>query len=276
VSDPNYMAKIFRITVILFSWFVLLLSFNNEVPILAQSSEVMPADGTLRRIQVPILMYHYVSVLPPNADETRIGLTVEPALFEAHLNYFVEAGFNTISLYDLHRALYTGYDLPSNPVVLTFDDGYVDHYTNVFPRLQNHDFTATFFVITGRADNNDPNHLNWSQIVEMSNAGMSMEAHTKDHLGLSGRDYDFLVYQILGSVESLEAHTEQTVNMFSYPAGRYDETTLSVVRSLPIFRAVTTESGATHTTDNQLELPRLRITGNMSVAGLQHLLNSIR
>lgn len=270
------MVKIFRIIVILSVWLVLLLSFNNKIPISAQANESILADGTLRRIQVPILMYHYVSVLPPDADETRIGLTVEPALFETHLNYFSEAGFNMISLHDLHHALYTGYALPPNSIILTFDDGYVDHYTNVFPLLQHYNFTATFFVITGRADNNDPNHLNWSQITEMSNAGMSMEAHTKDHFGLSGRDYDFLVYQILGSIESLQAHTGQSVNMFSYPAGRYDETTLSVVQSLPIFRAVTTQNGASHTTDNQLELPRLRITGNMSVAGLQQLLNSAR
>ena len=270
-----YGKKIYIIGTI-FVGITLLLSLNNKVHVVAQTNDVISADGTLRRIDVPILMYHYVSVLPPNADETRIGLTVEPVLFEAHLNYFSEAGFNIISLYDLHHALYTGYELPPNPVILTFDDGYIDHYTNVFPLLQFYGFTATFFVITGRADNNDLNHLNWSQIEEMSNAGMSMQAHTKDHLGLSGRDYDFLVYQILGSIESLQAHTGGTVNMFSYPAGHYDETTLEVVQSLPIFRAVTTQNGASHTTDNQFELPRLRITGNMSVTGLRQLLNSVQ
>ncbi len=231
-------------------------------------------DGTLRRVRVPILMYHYVSELPADADKYRIDLTITPALFRSHLAYLQEQGYSTISLYDLDAALLTGAPLPPKPVVLSFDDGYIDHYVNVFPALQAYGFTGTFFIITALADANRPDYVNWSQIREMADAGMSMESHTKDHVDLRGRDYDTLVYQMLGSLESLTAYTGQTAHMFSYPIGHYDGMTLAVARQLPIWRAVTTERGVWHTTDNRLEVPRLRITGGMGAGGLASILQT--
>ncbi|MDX1995216.1 MAG: polysaccharide deacetylase family protein [bacterium] len=259
--------------------FLLLIHIPPHTLIIAQQASPFltpQPDGTLRRIRVPVLMYHYVSPLPPQADDVRIGLTVSPETFRTHLLYLQAEGYTTISLYDLHTALLTGEPLPPKPIVLTFDDGHIDHYVTVFPLLREFGFTGTFFIITGRADAGDPAYVSWAQIAEMAAAGMSMEAHTKRHMDLRQRDYNFLVYEILGSIESLQAHTGQPTTMFAYPAGRYDDATLAVLESLNVWRAVTTEPGTAHTTDNRLQVPRLRITGEMSAAGLAGLLNSNR
>lgn len=229
-------------------------------------------DGTYRRLHVPILMYHYVSDLPDDADATRIDLTISPANFAAHMDYLFYQGYTPISLYQLDDALLTGKALPPKPVVLTFDDGYSDHYTNVLPVLQRYRFTATFFIITGTADAADSNHLSWQQIRALADAGMDVESHTKTHADLRGRDYDFLVYQLLGSWQSLEAYTERVPHMFSYPAGHYDDAVLAVLRTLPVWRAVTTQPGTAETTDNRLELPRQRIHNYTGVNGLAALL----
>lgn len=232
-------------------------------------------DGTLRRINVPILMYHYVSPLPDDADVYRDDLTISPENFRNHIDYLHENGYSTITLHDLYDALMYGSILPTKPIILTFDDGYIDHYEYAFPALEEHDFVGTFFVITGKADAGDPAHLSWTQIEAMADAGMQMESHTKTHPDLREREFDFLVYQILGSLESLTAHTQVETQIFSYPAGRYDEATLDVVATSPILMAVTTQHGVSHTTDGRFELMRLRISGDMSVVGLRNLLNSV-
>ncbi|MBN8617280.1 MAG: polysaccharide deacetylase family protein [Anaerolineae bacterium] len=229
-------------------------------------------DGTLRRIFVPILMYHYVSELPEDADEVRTDLTVTPDMFRAHMRYLSEQGYETVSLYELNDALAYGKALPAKPVILTFDDGYIDHYTNVFPILEAQGYTGTFFIITSRADAQDPAYMTWEQISEMSGTGMSMESHTKTHPDLRERSRDFLIYEILGSYESLKAFTGVSNHMFAYPVGRYDAMTLQIVGELPIWRAVTTQSGALQTTDNRLEMPRMRIHGTTTVGGLAGLL----
>lgn len=229
-------------------------------------------DGTLRRLRVPILMYHYVSELPPDADGIRIGLTISPTLFQEHVGYLQEQGYETISLYEMHMALAYGVPLPPKPVILTFDDGHIDHYRNVFPVLREAGYTATFFIITQFADNNVPGYMNWNQIREMAEAGMSMESHTKTHSDLRLRAYDFLVYEIIGSIESLEVHTGRRPAMFAYPVGRYDENTLDVLDTTTVVRAVTTQPGVLHTTDNRLEVSRLRISNDTGVPGLAYLL----
>ncbi len=243
-----------------------------------QAQEVPPADprwdGTYRRIHVPILMYHYVSVPPEGADEYRVDLSLSPDIFRQHVDYFFYQGYTPISLYDLDRALLTGTTLPAKPVILTFDDGYADHYSTVFAALQTRNFGATFFVITGRVDANDPAYLTWEQIAEMSAAGMDMEMHTKTHPDLRNRSYDYLVYELLGSSESLGAYTPREPRMFAYPLGNYDEAVLSILQSMQVRRAVTTESGALHTSDNRLEVSRLRIRNTTGIAQLEALLQT--
>jgi peptidoglycan/xylan/chitin deacetylase (PgdA/CDA1 family) len=233
----------------------------------------MVGDGTLRRIPVPILMYHYVSPLPPNADNIRIGLTLDPTIFRQHIQYLYDEGYTGISLYEMNDALENGTTLAPKSIILTFDDGYIDHYTTVFPILQEFGFTGTFFIVTAFIDNNLPGYMNWQQITEMANAGMSLEAHTKNHADLRNRDYDFLVYEIMGSFESIEAHTGIESRMFAYPVGHYDDTTLIVLDSTPALGAVTTQIGLYHTTDNYLEIPRMRINNDTTVSGLAYLLN---
>lgn len=250
---------------------ILLLAFSSSTT----ATTADPAwDGTLRRIRVPILMYHYVSELPADADDIRKGLTVVPPLFHAHMQYLSDAGFTPISLYELNVALTTGAPLPPKPIVLTFDDGYIDAYTNVFPILRQYGFTGTFFIITARADAKDPAHISWAQIKEMSDAGMSMEPHTKDHVDLRERDHDFLIYQMKGSIESLTAFTGRIPRMFSYPVGHYDPAVLTVADELNIDIAVSTASGDLQTTSGRLHLPRVRVLGNMSVAALASMLRS--
>ena len=235
--------------------------------------EPMEGDGTLRRIHIPILMYHYISELPPDADAVRTNLTLHPDIFRQHIEYLAESGYNTISLYDVDSALEYGTPLPTNPVVLTFDDGYIDAYTQVFPVLQAHNMVGTFFIITQFADNNLQGYMNWEQINEMARAGMNMEGHTKTHPSLIERDFDFLVFEVMGSLESLYAHTGDSSEMLAYPVGRYDDNTLRFMESTSIERAVTTQIGAFHTTDNRYEMMRLRITNETEVSGLNFLLN---
>lgn len=230
-------------------------------------------DGTWRRIRVPILMYHYISPLPEDADDIRTDLTITPDLFREHMAYLAAEGYDTITLDHLEAALLWGHPLPDNPVILTFDDGYTDHYEYVLPVLQDYGFTGTFFVITGRADRADAGYLTWAQIKMMADGGMNMQPHTKNHVDLRERDREFLVYEMLGSRESVEAHTGHAARMFSYPAGRYDAMTLDVAEALDLALAVTTRPGMLHTTDARLELPRVRVHGDTTAAGLAYLLS---
>lgn len=237
----------------------------------ANTQNAIP-DGTLRRLRVPILMYHYISELPPNADQFRVGLTVHPQQFREHLDYLRSNGYNTISLYEVHLAMTQGYRLPPNPIVLTFDDGYIDHLHTAMPLLREYGFKGTFFIITGFADALREGYLNWEQVKNLADNGMEIAAHSKTHPDLRGRNHDFLVYEILGSHESIKANVGIPLIPFAYPMGRYDAEALEVLQQTELILAVTTEHGATHTTDGRYEMRRLRIQNTTTKLGLAALL----
>jgi len=227
-----------------------------------------------RRLRVPILMYHYLSSPPPDADAIRRGLSVSPEQFEEHLRYLKQAGYETISLHDLALALQIGQPLPERPIIITFDDGYRDNYENAFPLLQAYGFTATFFLITDLIDGGNEAYLTWDQVIAMHQAGMAIEAHGRTHPDLRGRDVDFLVWQVLGAKEAIEAGTEEPVRFFCYPSGKYDDLVVRVLHSAHYWGAVTVHPGVEHVSDCMFELPRVRVPGDMTAAGLAATLHA--
>ena len=220
-------------------------------------------DG--QAVRVPILMYHYVSSPPADADKYRLDLSVKPSELINQLTYLRDNGYTIVSLYDVARARAGVAQLPEKPIVLTFDDGHLDNYTNAFPVLKSFGVTATFFIITDLADIEHPDYMNWAMIEEMAAAGMDFEIHTKSHRSLRDRNDDFLREEIFGAQEILAFHTGKLPRFLAYPGGAYDETAINFARNLDLWGALTTEHGYTHSLDNRYVMPRVRIRNTTTV-----------
>jgi peptidoglycan/xylan/chitin deacetylase (PgdA/CDA1 family) len=231
----------------------------GDVPVPAPPPLPTPQDNVSRTLKVPILMYHYVSSPPEDADVYRVDLSVEPAVFREQMTYLAANGYSTIDFYDLSLAITGKLELPPRPVIITLDDGYVDNYHQAFPILREFGFKATFFIVTEFIDNGYAGYMNWAMIEEMAAAGMRIESHSKTHPDLRGQEHDYLVWQILGSQETLAAHVGYTPRYFSYPSGQYDEATIAVLQALDFWGAVTTHSGKEHGFNDRYEWTRLRV-----------------
>ena len=85
---------------------------------------------------------------------------------------------------------------------------------------------GTFFVLTGPADDGEAAYLTWDMITEMSNAGMDIQLHSREHLDMRNRAFDWLVFQIIGGRQSIEGHTGKPVIFMAYPSGKYDANVL--------------------------------------------------
>ena len=82
---------------------------------------------------VPILEYHMVDT---QEDEDSHPYNVPPEAFAAQLDYLQREGYTTITLLDYLRAKKGKQQLPAKPIILTFDDGYEDNYTQMLPLLE--------------------------------------------------------------------------------------------------------------------------------------------
>lgn len=234
--------------------------------------ELLP-DGVLREATVPILMYHHVGEPPPAADAIRLDLTVLPSQFEAQLAYLSEEGYQTIHLSDLIMHLQMGRRLPPKPIVITFDDGYHDTYTNAYPLLKEYGFVATFFIITLLADEGREEYLSWEEIKALHAAGMEIGSHTYTHPDLRGQPYDYVVWQILGSKEAIEARTKEPVRLFAHPSGKYDQQVVEVLKSTGFWGAVAINQGAHQSSEQVFELQRIRVRGGYNMYDFRHWLN---
>ena len=87
-----------------------------------------------------IIMYHYVRNLKTSRYSEIKGLDME--LFRQQIE-FLKKHFQFVTMEDV-IASKDGKDLPENGVLLTFDDGYIDHYTNVFPILKENNIQGVF------------------------------------------------------------------------------------------------------------------------------------
>ena len=92
-------------------------------------------------MKLHIVMYHYVRELASSRYPGIKGLDLD--LFSRQI-FFLKNNYNIISCEQLLDAVENGLDIPDNSALLTFDDGYIDHYINVLPILMEHKLTALF------------------------------------------------------------------------------------------------------------------------------------
>jgi peptidoglycan/xylan/chitin deacetylase (PgdA/CDA1 family) len=209
----------------------------------------------------PILMYHRVDP-EPASDRVSRELTVSPDQFEAQLAYLQSRGIQPISMEQLRERLRTGASL-EHVVVLTFDDGYADQYTYALPLLHRFDDDATFYIITGNV--NTPHHLTWDQLALMQSLGQDIAAHGMAHDDLSLMSPLEQARQIDNSIELLRTKLHAQVASYGYPSGRFNRTTLKLVREAGVDFAVTTDPTYVIPPETRFELPRLRVRGEWTL-----------
>lgn len=207
---------------------------------------------------VPVLNYHQIN------DQAENALTVHTDQFEAQMKYLADNGFHTITPADMLDAWENGTPLPEKPVVLTFDDGYVDNYRNAFPILEKYHLKGTIFLISDYVGNY-PNYLTWQQIEEMQESGhIDFESHTLSHMQLDKTTPEETFHQLKGSKEALEYHLQKPINFIAYPCGSYDDELVRQTKEAGYRAAFTVNYGVTSPDENPFVLDRVPIFGSNS------------
>ncbi len=231
-----------------------------------------PYENYSWTLKVPILMYHYISDPPDDADKYRSDLSTSPRAFREQMQFLVDNGFEAVDLYDLTLAIVDKGELPSKPIVITFDDGYRDNYANAFPILQDFGLTATFFVATEFIDQGNPDYMSWEMIEQMAGAGMRIEPHSKTHPDLTENERDFIIWEVLGSQETIASHIGYRPRYFAYPGGRYNDEVQGIVSELDFWGAVTTSNGLWHGFNDRFEWGRVRMRYTTTLAELVEMI----
>lgn len=180
---------------------------------------------------IPILTYHKIS------NDKEIGLTtVTPGKFRQQMQFLAADGYQSIGF----SHLINHYTIPDKPVIITFDDGYENVYSQAYPILAEVNFTGVIFVISDFLEKYNTwesvsfqkkyKHLSGEQVIKLKRAGFEIGSHSRSHHYLPALSDSELDDEITGSKRYLEELTGDPVISFSYPYGRYNDRIIDVLQ----------------------------------------------
>lgn len=175
---------------------------------------------TLPITRMPALLFHSVNRSGEN------GLShIHPDLFEKLLSQLSQNNIETTTLSDAFSD-----NRINNKIVLIFDDGFEDFYTEAFPLLKKFKCTATLFPVTKSIYCNfswdlysKRNNLSSKQIKEISEYGIEIGSHTHSHPDLTRIDDNNLKEELSQSKKILEEITDRKIIALSFPFGSWNK-----------------------------------------------------
>jgi peptidoglycan/xylan/chitin deacetylase (PgdA/CDA1 family) len=216
-----------------------------------------------------ILMYHQVDAHAPS-DSIGRALTITPVQLADELGYLERRHLHAVSVDDYLQAARE--NRPTRDmVILTFDDGYKDQYTQAFPILLQHHAHATFFITTGNVGRY--NHVTWPEIEEMAKDGMSIGGHSVEHVDLASLTMEQQRAEIEGCLAALRAHGV-SVDTYAYPGGTFNRATEMILTKEPVALAFTTDPSHEIGDQPRFEIARLRVKNVTTIAELSRELRS--
>lgn len=234
---------------IFFGIFLLTIIFfvGNEInkKISAQNIEEV-ANGP----KILVLNYHQV-------NNNFNPLAVPVNAFADQMNYLVDSGYIAITPDELASGLAGEISLPEKPVMITFDDGYIDNYTNAFPILRALGLRATVFMVPGFVGK--PQYMNWEQLKEMEKSGINVQSHTMNHMKLEELPDDEIRNELLNSKLALEENLGHPVEFLAYPTGTYNLHIAGIARDAGYKGAFTVKYGNVDLGSNMYALERVPI-----------------
>ena len=257
---------------------------------LALTAGLAAGAAETQNSSMPILMYHDLTQDP---DKTS-SMTVTDERFRLDMEFLESFGYTPLFPSEVEEIGEGKRSLPSRPVMITFDDGYLSNYTIAAPILQQTGMKATVALIASHikdADDSDSSRhsLNWDEVKSMYDSGLfqfgshTYNLHNPNYGGANAPDgingimrekgetqaqYTERVGNDLAqSISLIKEHTGQsTVNYFSYPYGAYDRWMQPILEKNGIKISTLTNAGMARPTYGLYNLPRYGIRMDRTVA----------
>jgi peptidoglycan/xylan/chitin deacetylase (PgdA/CDA1 family) len=179
--------------------------------------------------------------------------------FEAHIQELTGGAYHVLPLPEIAAAIRAGRPLPDRTVGLSADDAYLSIYTEAFPRLKKAGLPFTLFVATEPIDHKVKGMMTWDQIREMAAAGVTIGGHSVNHPHMPHLDPAKQKFEIEESNRRFEAELGKRPEVFAYPFGEADETSLSLARESGAAAAFGQHSGVIHGTVDPFYFPRFAL-----------------
>lgn len=213
-------------------------------------------------MRIPILMYHVISAAGPGTPNPE--LWVAQNRFRAEIRALKQRGYVGITLRQAYAAWHGRGALPPRPVVVSFDDGYLSHYTHAAPALKAVGWPGVLNLVI---HNIGPGGLTSFEVKRLVSQGWEIDSHTIDHPDLTTLSPQELRRQLVVSRKELRRRFGVPVDFFCYPSGRVNAAVAAAVQAAGYKAATTTVEGLA-TGEQAFHLERIRVNGSDTAGSL--------
>lgn len=120
-------------------------------------------------------MYHGFT---ENKSSDKYVLNIDD--FESDLRYIINNGYSFVNITEVAEYIKNGASLPEKPIMITFDDGYLNNYTLAFPLIKKYKAKVVISPIMYFSEHEDStlfrdasySNMNFDELTAMSNSGL--------------------------------------------------------------------------------------------------------
>lgn len=215
---------------------------------------------------IPILTYHSVTDNNFTACE---NMFVKPSEFEKQMKMITEQGFTPIFADEIKNAY-----LYKNPIIITFDDGYIDNYQIVYPVIKENHIKITIFIITNNIDKK--HFLTSTDLLEMYQSGfVSIQSHTASHKRLTLLDDSQLEKELKDSKNAIIKLIKKKPLAVTYPFGSINQNQIKLINKYYQI-GFTSSSGVMSNDHNKYIIKRYQVNKNTDLKSLCNYLRSFK
>lgn len=233
---------------------------------------------------IPVLMYHHLD------EELTNSTVITPEKFREQMQLLKSMGYQTITNEDYYLFLEDKKSLPDNPVMITFDDGYLSNYLYAYPILKELNMKATIFVISSYRGKTPGyyTHFSWEEAQEMYHSGViDIQSHSHNShvtintiqgekpslvgkLYINDKEETTSAYEeriredLLKSKQLIEQKVENKVISLSYPFGAFNKTTQRIAQEVGCKMTFIIENDVNYKERRPYLLKRINVSGNDS------------
>ena len=200
-----------------------------------------------------VFMYHKFGV----SKYPSTSVTIDQ--FDAHLKEFSKTKYSVEPLEFIIDTIINDGELPKNTIGISIDDADKSFYQVGWPKFREMGFPVTLFVNTSTIHKNNKNYLNWDQIRELVNEGVSIGAHSHSHYHMADLSIEEVKNEIEISNNIFLKELGSIPPLFAFPYGEANEEIINLLKEYKFKVAFGQHSGVINETSNLYYLPRFSL-----------------
>lgn len=221
---------------------------------------------------LPVLVYHHI--LPKSLMKTTAS-TISLEAFEQQMGYLADNKFKTLTANQFYDYLEGRFVVPTNALLITFDDGLLSTKEYAYPILKQHGFTAIQHIISSRVNRAQEGQVfdaegplqffTNSDLIELADV-FQFETHTYDLHSLNEGIGIALERSEEEIIKDLQHNRQQVPDAISlaYPYGHYNEEFMRAAKEVGLLIAFTTVEGYANMNASNYEVCRFGMTEKKS------------